>query len=112
MRPRPGAVSAVLHGQTGPSPLVVGTRIHQAGRMRTGHRARAVAVVVGGLVGAIAGAIAAVNLVIFAGVESGYESSPADVYRHSTLLGIAVTIVLLAGPILGVLAARRRHPRG
>jgi len=63
-------------------------------------------VLVGGILGGIAGAIAAVNLVIFAGVEGGYEATIPEVFRESTSLGVLTVSVLAAGPILGVVIAR------
>jgi len=64
---------------------------------------------VGGLCGLIAGAILAVNMVIFLGVEGGYEASLGDVFAHSTLIGILVVAVLAAGPVCGVAYARWRR---
>jgi uncharacterized membrane protein len=64
---------------------------------------------VGGLCGLIAGAILAVNLVIFLGVEGGYEASLGDVFAHSFLIGIVVVAVLVAGPLGGVAYARWRR---
>lgn len=63
-------------------------------------------VLVGGILGGIAGAIAAVNLVIFAGVEGGYEATIPEVFRESTPLGVLTIAVLAAGPVLGVVIAR------
>lgn len=60
----------------------------------------------GGTIGGIAGAIAAVNLVIFAGVEGGYEATIPEVFRESTSLGVLTIALLAAGPILGVVIAR------
>ncbi|HEU4895743.1 MAG TPA: hypothetical protein VFT85_07885 [Acidimicrobiia bacterium] len=61
---------------------------------------------VGGLCGLIAGAIVAVNLIIFMGVEGGYEAGVGDVFSHSILLGILVISVLVAGPLCAVAYAR------
>ncbi|HYO85501.1 MAG TPA: hypothetical protein VES01_03440 [Dermatophilaceae bacterium] len=63
--------------------------------------------VVGGLTGGVVGAIVAVNVVIFAGIDRGYESSLADVFRESALVGVLVVVVLLGVPVLGVVTARR-----
>lgn len=63
-------------------------------------------VLVGGIVGGVAGAIVAVNVVIFAGVERGYEATIAEVFRESVPLGVLTIAVLAAGPILGVVIAR------
>jgi hypothetical protein len=64
---------------------------------------------VGGLCGLIAGAILSVNLVIFLGVEGGYEASLGDVFAHNVLIGIVVVAVLVAGPLGGVAYARWRR---
>jgi len=63
-------------------------------------------VLVGGILGGVAGAIAAVNIVIFAGIERGYEATIAEVFRESAPLGVLTVAVLVAGPILGVVIAR------
>lgn len=64
---------------------------------------------VGGLCGLIAGAILSVNLVIFLGVEGGYEASLSDVFAHNVLIGILVVAVVVAGPVGGVAYARWRR---
>ena len=61
----------------------------------------------GAILGFIVGAIVAVNLVITAGVDRGYEASLAEVFGESAVLGVAVLAILVAGPIVGVYAARR-----
>lgn len=63
--------------------------------------------VVGGIVGGVVGAVVAVNLVIYAGIDRGYEASIADVFRQNLLVGIATVTILAAGPVVGVVAARR-----
>ena len=62
---------------------------------------------VGGLTGGVIGVIAAVNFVIFTGIEQGYESSLVEVFEYSLIAGIVTVTILLAGPVLGVLVARR-----
>ena len=62
---------------------------------------------VGGLVGGLVGAVAAVNFVIYTGIEQGYEASLAEVFQHSLIAGIVTVMILVAGPVLGVLTARR-----
>lgn len=66
---------------------------------------------VGGIGGVLVAVIVAVNFVIFIGVERGYESSLAEVFEHSLVAGIVTVMILVAGPIVGVLAARRRRAR-
>lgn len=55
--------------------------------------------------------IMAVNLIIYLGVESGYEAGLGDVFGHSVVLGIVAISVLVSGPVLGVtyLGRRGRH---
>lgn len=66
----------------------------------------------GVFVGGICGGIVAVNIVIWAGPDTGYESSLQDVFRHNALTGIVATIFLFGGPIIGVWIARKlRHQR-
>lgn len=66
-------------------------------------------VLVGGLGGAIVGGILAVNLVIFSGNDSGYEASIDEVFRQNVLLGIVVVALWIAGPVFGVIGARRHR---
>jgi uncharacterized membrane protein YesL len=62
---------------------------------------------VGGIVGGVAGAIVAVNFVIFSGIEGGYEANIAEVFRQNVVAGIVTVTILCAGPVLGVVGARR-----
>jgi hypothetical protein len=66
---------------------------------------------VGGLVGGLVGAIAAVNFVIYTGIEQGYEASIGEVFQHSLIAGIVTVMILVAGPVAGVLTARRLRRR-
>jgi hypothetical protein len=68
-------------------------------------------VLVGGLVGGVIGAIVAVNVVIFGGIDRGYEATPAQVFRENTVVGILMVTVFVAGPVVGVATARRRRAR-
>jgi len=68
-------------------------------------------VLVGGLVGGVIGAIVAVNVVIFGGIDGGYEATPAEVFRQNTVVGVLMVAVLVAGPVVGVVTARRRRAR-
>ena len=68
-------------------------------------------IVVGLLAGGSVGAVVAVNVVIFAGTDRGYEASLADVFRQNALVGLLVVAVLFAGPVLGVMIARRVRRR-
>ncbi len=72
------------------------------------HRTRGwVRDVVAGLVGAAVGAVVAVNVVIFSGMDAGYESSLTEVFRQNVVVGVVTVIALLGGPVVGVLVGRR-----
>ncbi len=74
---------------------------------------RLAGIVVGATIGLVVGLIVAVNLVIYLGPDQGYESNIAEVFEHSTVLGLAVVAVVVAGPIFGIAMARRmQHQRG
>lgn len=68
-------------------------------------------ILVGGVVGAIVGAIVAVNFVILTGVDQGYQASLGDVFDQSVVAGVVTLIILIAGPVLGVVIARRQRHR-
>lgn len=63
--------------------------------------------IVGGVIGGVIGAIAAVNLVIYAGIDRGYEASIPDVFRESVVVGVVTVAILVSGPVVGVWGARR-----
>ena len=63
--------------------------------------------VAGGLIGGLVGAIAALNFVVYSGIEQGYEASLVEVFQYSVVAGVVTVMVLVAGPTLGVFAARR-----
>ena len=75
--------------------------------MEPGTRAWVADTLLGGIVGGVVGAIVAVNFVIYVGIEDGYEASIPDVFRQNTVAGIVTMMILLAGPVLGVVVARR-----
>jgi len=66
-------------------------------------------VLVGGLIGTLVGAIVSVNIVIYSGVERGYQATPPEVFSYSPLVGVLAVLALIAGPVAGVLVARRRR---
>lgn len=67
---------------------------------------------VGVILGGVISAIVAVNVVIYAGIEDGYEASIGDVFDESLVIGLVTVAILVGGPILGVyLMRRRRHRR-
>lgn len=51
--------------------------------------------------------IVILNLHILVGLEEGYAASPADVFAWSVLLGVVDIALLVAGPVLGIVAASR-----
>ena len=68
------------------------------------------AVALGHPIGAT-GAILAVNVVIFSGIEDGYEANIPDVFRQNALVGVLVVAILIAGPVVGVMTRRRMRAR-
>jgi ABC-type uncharacterized transport system permease subunit len=76
-----------------------------------GRRNRIVAIVVGGVVGGILGAVVAVNLMIYFGTDAGYEASLPEIFDKSTVLGVIVVAVLVAGPFLGGWVATKIRSR-
>ncbi|MEZ4491954.1 MAG: hypothetical protein R3C29_01395 [Dehalococcoidia bacterium] len=64
------------------------------------------------LAGAVIAFIVVLNLHIWVGLEEGYAASPADVLDRSLLLVIVDILLLVGGPLLGILLiARRRAAR-
>lgn len=61
---------------------------------------------VGVVVGTVVGAIVAVNVIIFSGIDEGYQASIGDVFAESPLFGIVAVVALVGGPIGGLLIAR------
>jgi len=62
---------------------------------------------VGGVVGLVVGAIVSVNVMIFGGAPDGYQTSIADLFSHSPVLGVVVVAIFLAGPVVGVVLGLR-----
>jgi uncharacterized membrane protein len=79
--------------------------------MKTSIRKRVTDIVVGAILGFAVGAIIAVNVVITAGVDRGYEASIPEIFEENTLLGVVTVAILAAGPIIGVIIARRLRRR-
>lgn len=79
--------------------------------VKPNNRRRMIDTITGVIGGGIVGAIVAVNIVIYAGPDDGYESSIDDVFRHNVLIGVVTVAALIAGPILGVVVARRLRTR-
>jgi len=67
------------------------------------------------LSGFVVAVIVILNLHILVGLKNGYAASPANVFEWSVLLGVVDIALLVAGPVLGIVAAsrlRRRDSRG
>lgn len=92
-------------GQTGRKGDTMSTNIRN--RSAQGRKSWLLDIMVGGISGGLVGAIVAVNLVIYSGMERGYETTIPEVFRESALVGSLVVAVLLAGPVVGVWIARR-----
>lgn len=73
----------------------------------SGTRGWLIDLLVGGVTGGLAGAVVAVNVVIYSGIEDGYQASLSEVFEQNVAVGIVTVAILLAGPILGVVTARR-----
>jgi len=67
--------------------------------------------VIGAILGLVVGAIIAVNLIIIAGVERGYEASLIEVFEENALVAMSAVVILVAGPVVGVIVARRIRRR-
>ncbi|HSJ27126.1 MAG TPA: hypothetical protein VLB67_02880 [Acidimicrobiia bacterium] len=74
-------------------------------------RQRLADLLVGGLVGGLIGAIVAVNVVIYSGIEQGYQASLPEVFGYNPVIGVVVVVILIAGPVLGAVSARRLRSR-
>jgi len=68
-------------------------------------------IAIGGVIGGVIGAIVAVNLVIYMGIEGGYEATIPDVFRQNVIVGVITVAMLVGGPLLGVVVARRLRRR-
>jgi uncharacterized membrane protein len=75
--------------------------------MRANTRRWIVDGLVGGTIGAVVGAIVAVNFVITVGIDAGYEASIPEIFRENAVAGVVTVLILVAGPVLGVLIAHR-----
>jgi hypothetical protein len=64
-------------------------------------------VVLGGSIGGVIGAIAAVNVVIYSGIEGGYQATLPEVFRQNLVVGLLTVAILVGTPALAVVFARR-----
>jgi hypothetical protein len=85
--------------------------MREADLMKTSTKARLTDTVVGAILGLAVGAIIAVNVVITAGVDRGYQASFSEIFEESIFLGVVTVAILAAGPVVGVIAARRIRKR-
>jgi len=74
-------------------------------------RGWAMDLIIGGVVGGVVGGIAAVNLVIFSGIEPGYEATIPEIFAQNALVGVLTLVLLGGGPVGGVILARRARRR-
>lgn len=76
--------------------------------MHSDHRVgRLLSAAAAGVLGLILAGIVILNLHILAGLEEGYAASPRQVWDHSALLAVVDVVLLLAGPVGGVVVAWR-----
>ena len=80
---------------------------------RNAHRALANATLyaLAGLGGLFVAVIIILNLHIVVGLEEGYAASPVEVFESSVLVALVDVALLVAGPVLGILAASRLRLR-
>jgi divalent metal cation (Fe/Co/Zn/Cd) transporter len=62
--------------------------------------------IVGAGVGGVVGAVAAVNVMIYSGVEGGYEAGLNALFEHDVGAGLTAVALLMAGPLIGVAMVR------
>lgn len=59
---------------------------------------------VGVVAGGVVGAIVAVNFIITIGI--GYDVGIGGVFEHSLIAGVITMLILISGPLLGILMMR------
>ena len=87
------------------------TRLRKADCVPSNTVRRVAETVIGAILGLAVGAIIAINLIITAGVERGYEASLSEVFEKNALVAVAAVAILVAGPVVGVIVARRIRRR-
>ena len=87
------------------------TRLRKADCVPSNTVRRVAETVIGAILGLVVGAIIAINLIITAGVERGYEASLIEVFEENALIAVAAVAIPVAGPVAGVIVARRIRPR-
>ena len=68
-------------------------------------------IIVGGIFGGIVGAIAAVNVVIYSGIDDGYEATLGEVFDQYPIVGVIAVGLILLGPAVGIAVARYLRDR-
>ena len=68
-------------------------------------------IIVGGIFGGIVGAIAAVNVVIYSGIDDGYEATLGEVFDQYPVVGVIAVGLILLGPAVGIAVARYLRDR-
>lgn len=66
----------------------------------------------GGLVGLLVGWILAVNIVIFSGVDQGYEVTLPELFSDNPAIGTLAVVAVVAGLLGGGLTGLRLHRSG
>jgi hypothetical protein len=65
----------------------------------------------GAIAGAVVGALLAVNLVIYSGIERGYEATPAEVFEQRPVVGVVAAALIVVCPLAGMFVAVRVRSR-
>ena len=91
-------------------PLVRSGSIPDHAIMPLTHGRSILRISIGALVGLVLGAIVSLNVVIFSGIDDGYEASIPDVFDENAFVGVIAIVVLIAGPVIGVIIALRESP--
>jgi len=86
--------------------VAFGTDRRDAIAVESSTRGWTIDIVVGGIVGSIIGAIVAVNVVIYSGIDDGYEATLGDVFDQYPVVGVIAVAILLLGPLAGIGVAR------
>lgn len=86
--------------------VAIGTDRRDADAVEPSTRGWIIDIVVGGIAGGIIGAIVAVNVVIYSGIDDGYEATLGDVFAQYPVVGVIAVAILLLGPLAGIGIAR------
>lgn len=64
---------------------------------------------VGIAAGSLVGVILALNIVIYSGVDDGYQASVQSVFEQRPWAGVLAAMAIILAPVLYVLGLRRRR---